>query len=115
MTRAPARTKFARGSCSNSCTRAQDPNLSRKAGSIVSILPHLAARLRHPRRSRFDALMDGLRREAPTGCPAPRPHAVISAATRRSDEAACEALAARLWTTAEREAFRSLTAGGGVS
>lgn len=81
----------------------------------MSILPYITARLRHPRRSRFDALMDDLRREAAAGRPAPRPHALISAATRLSDEAACEALAARLWTPAEREAFRSLTAGGGVS
>lgn len=91
------------------------PSLSGRPGIAMSILPHLAARLRHPRRSRFDAFMDGLGREAATGCPAPRPHALISAATRRSDEASCAALAARLWTPAEREAFRSLTAGGGVS
>lgn len=81
----------------------------------MSILPYITARLRHPRRSRFDALMDDLRREAATGCPVPRPHALISAAIRRSDEAACEALASRLWTPAERESFRSLTAGGGAS
>jgi hypothetical protein len=80
----------------------------------MSILPYIATRLRHPRRSRFDVFMASLRREMVTGHLAPRPDAIITAAVRRSDEIACEALAARLWTPAEREAFRSLKAGGGV-
>lgn len=42
----------------------------------------------------------------------PRPHAIITAEQRRTADALCETYAGELWTPAEREAFRNLTADG---
>lgn len=98
---------YAPGSRSNGYAGAQDPDLSQKAGPVMSSLPHLAARVRHPRRSRFAAFMAGLRQEAALAGPPPRHPESVTAELPEAHEEWLAALAADFWPRDEYASIRS--------
>ena len=111
----------------NADAGATTPSLDRKAGTVLKIMPHLPAfwRQRHATRTdtarrlarvevevealgaqvTLDSIVLGTTKAHLT----PEP-GVITAATRRSDEATCAALAELIWTPAERLAFHAMRA-----
>lgn len=115
-------------------TATRNPSLYRKAGPVPKIMPHLPAflRQRHATRQRIAALealtatvpqrlngmeldLMGLHAQVTgdsilMGTTSVQQAGIISAQTRRSDEAACAALAELIWTPAERLAFHAMRA-----
>ena len=113
------------GCASTEATR--NPSLTGKARTVISILHHLGA----SRRQRHAARIEDARRLARLEVEVDALHAQvaldsvvlgtaatpgeITAQTRRSDEAACAALAELIWTPAERLAFHAMRAEGGAA